>query len=121
MDIERAYGPGKDIPVHPEYPTCPVSFTEEERQRQKDEHENLTNKEALCEWYIQQYFQTSNVRLFPDHSVHYFDYENAKKVAARAYKESWLRFQDEPDKLRRLERHWPFREGKFLHNGESCD
>ncbi|KDQ11898.1 hypothetical protein BOTBODRAFT_162342 [Botryobasidium botryosum FD-172 SS1] len=114
----EVYGDGLNHPTHPDYPECPISFSQKDKERIEQEFETVVGLEMRLEGILQNLLARVNIKLHPDGRVLAEDFEAAQKEAMyiRADME---RLADDCAKGV-LKRIWPLREGKFVTSAESC-
>ena len=76
---------GKEIPVHKDFPTCPISFTEEDRKRHQKEFKTVVRREALLEEFVHKSMKEAGIILNRDGSVPKEQYEQAKRELPRIF------------------------------------
>lgn len=109
MQICSSYG--KEIPVHKEIPTCPISFTKEDRERHRKEFKTVVWREALLEGFVQKLMKKARIMLHRDGSVPEEQYEKAKQELPGIF--ARITAKCTPEQIEETKFLWPFREGKF--------
>ncbi len=66
---------GGEVPAHPDYPTCPISFDESERSRQAEDYK-VHRKEARLESLCRRYLAERGIILQPDGGIAVDDFED---------------------------------------------
>jgi hypothetical protein len=116
MQICSSYG--KEIPVHKNFPTCPISFTKEERERHQKEFKTVIHREALLEELVHKLMKNAGIMLHRDGSVPKDQYEQAKQELPGIF--ARITAKCTPEQIEETKRLWPLREGKFDTSAESC-
>lgn len=116
MQICSSYG--KEIPFHKDFPTCPISFNEEDRERHKKEFKTVVYREALLEEFVHKLMKEAGIILHRDGSVPEEQYEQAKQELPRIF--ARITAKCTPEQIEETKLMWPLREGKFDMSAESC-
>jgi Phosphotransferase enzyme family len=114
VSISAMYG--TYIRAHKNYPVCPVSISEEDLKRHKKEFDDIVCVEESLDVHIRTLLNHEGIIIHQDGSVDSRVFE----LAQSRVKELFVSFTRDnvnyPEKMK----HWPMREGKFVHSMESC-
>lgn len=102
MDICDDYG--EDVPKHPDYPTCPISFSDSERQQQKDDI-SFHRREMILGTMMELMFAERELAYNEDGCVPVDQLERAQAAAARVYQLAKERLGEE--RVHELDAAWP--------------
>lgn len=116
MQICSSYG--KEIPVHKDFPTCPISFSKEDRERHQKVFKTVIWREALLEEFVHKLMKDAGIILHRDGSVPENQYEQAKQELPGIF--AIITAKCTPEQIEETKRLWPLREGKFDMSAESC-
>ena len=116
MQICSSYG--KEIPVHKDFPTCPISFTDKDRERHQKEFKTVVRREALLEEFVHKLMKKAGIILHRDGSVPVEQYEQAKQALPGIFAK--ITAKCNPEQIEETKLLWPLREGKFDMSAESC-
>lgn len=109
---------GKGIPLHDDYRSCPVTFTPEEREK-NDADLKFHRQEALLEHLADRFLSKHGITWEEDGSVPAHQYDAAQKAVEELYDIGTKVLSGE--RLRAVDRAWPYRKGKFTHTAELCE
>lgn len=115
VKISAAYG--DYIPVHKDYPVCPVLFSEEGLKRHEKEFEDIVYMEEFLDVQTGNEMKKQGHLVGRDGSISLEDFDAAKK--AEELLVSVLKDKDK-EQEKRIRRYWTMREGKFVLTMESC-
>jgi hypothetical protein len=115
MQICSSYG--KEIPVHKDFPTCPISFTEEDRKHNVKELIASVQPEGDLNLFVFMSMADAGIKLEADGSVPKDQYEQAKQELSRIF--ARITANCTRKQVEEIKRLWPLREGKF-NVSESC-
>lgn len=118
--ISLTAGYGDYIPTSASYAVCPVSFSDEDVKRHEREFEDIVHREEWLELQIMAWMKAEGIVLQRHGCVNEEVFEEAQDLADKILRELSAAMPDEVGVDRRLRRHWPFREGKFVLSMESC-
>ncbi|KDR84192.1 hypothetical protein GALMADRAFT_205913 [Galerina marginata CBS 339.88] len=120
MSLTAAYG--GYIPVNPESPICPLSFSEADVRRHETEFKDIIHAEEWLDSHATTLLKTYGFTVYKDGSVDEEAFEEARKKADECFVDILTTIARERGKesAERFRHHWPLREGKFVHSMESC-
>lgn len=110
---------GDDIPSHPDYPTCPVSYTDEERQQLLVDLK-FHSQEALLENYARRWLAKYGIDWQEDGCVLADRFEEAQDAINELYAIAVKPLSQEQHRVDALNRAWPYRTNKFTLTAEVC-
>lgn len=110
---------GADIPLHPDYPTCPVSYTDEECQQLLVDLE-FHSQEALLENHARRWLAKYGIDWQEDGSVSADRFEEAQDATNELYAIAIKPLSQEQHSVDALNRAWPYRTNKFTLTSEVC-
>ncbi|KAF9485554.1 hypothetical protein BDN70DRAFT_871224 [Pholiota conissans] len=116
MMICNTYGDG--IPIHKDYPICPVFFSEDEKAHVEDEYYTSISTEELLETHVRTSMKRAGIYMLPDGAVGSEQFDDAVKMNKELFA-SALEGQSEVVQ-ERISSRWPVREGKYVHSMEYC-
>jgi hypothetical protein len=111
-------GYGDRIPTGTYNPICPVIFFEEDIERHEKEFRDIIYPEEWLDVHIRALMKTKGIVLHRDGSVDKEEFEEARKIADESFVA--ISAAMDAERVEKLRRHWPFREGKFVLSLESC-
>jgi hypothetical protein len=109
---------GKEIPAHKDFPTCLISFSEEERERHQKEFKTVVRRETLLEELVHRLMKKAGIILHRDGSVPEEQYQQAKQALPGIF--ARITAKCTPEQIEETKLLWPLREGKFDMSAESC-
>jgi hypothetical protein len=120
ISLTAAYG--DYIPVNPEYPVCPLSFSEEDVRRHESEFKDVIHAEEWLDSHVTTLLERYGITVFKDGSVDEAVFEEARKKVDECFVDLYMAIERKRGKeqAERFKRRWPLREGKFVHSMESC-
>ena len=116
IQIYSSYG--KEIPVHKDFPTRLISFSEEDRERHQKEFKTVIWREALLEEFVHRLMKKAGILPHRDGSVPEEQYEQAKQELLGIF--ARITAKCTPEQIEETKLLWPLREGKFDMSAESC-
>jgi len=108
---------GKDIPLHINYPSCPISFTPDEREKNEADLK-FHHQEAILENLADQMLAKSGIAWQEDGNVPVDQFVDAQEVLKKLYGKGAKALSGE--RLRAFDRAWPYRKDKFTLTSEVC-
>ncbi|KAF9485544.1 kinase-like protein [Pholiota conissans] len=109
---------GKLIPVHDDYPICPVVFSEEDEKRHEKEYKVVFGEEILLEPRVKVAIERAGIVMGPDGAVESKDLDAAMRINEDVYAMTVAGKSEAHREA--IRRRWPIREGKFVCTMESC-
>ena len=113
VSLATAYG--DYIPVSTEYPVSPVTFSEEDMDRNKEEFCDIVLHNHLLENHFLDMMKAKGFKVNPDGMMSTEDFEEAQEAANEILEEAIEGMGEEL-----VRRHWPVREGRLEPAMESC-
>jgi hypothetical protein len=107
----------EDVPAHPSYPTCPVSFSDKERQQQEADIK-FHKREALLESMLTLFLDEKRIKYTEDGCVPAHLLEDAQAIVENAYESAKRKLGEK--RQHELDAAWPYRKDKFTLMSELC-
>ncbi|KDQ08120.1 hypothetical protein BOTBODRAFT_139303 [Botryobasidium botryosum FD-172 SS1] len=111
---------GGTIPVHEDYPHCPISFSPEDDEARERDLQRVVGLEAQLEYLVQKKMKESGIILHTGGLVSAEDFDLAKKIDGEYFAEMMNAGDMDAKAVERLRSIWPTRPGRFDFAVESC-
>lgn len=109
---------GTTFPPHPDFPSCPISFTPEEKETTDRQYKLDVGLEEWLERKLRKKFDEEEIVLFLDSSVASADWERVRVCAEEFYTRHSRDLPEVP--LRAWKDRWPLRSDKFDLVADKC-